>query len=86
MNKPKEADMRKALPKIKKRINAFLVGEEGKISKQALITTGAFIGAAVFSTIISSKPSVADHSSHDNHGNEHQSHDSHGSHGSHTSW
>ena len=31
------------IPKIKKKVNAFLVGEEGKISKESLIKTGAML-------------------------------------------
>ena len=31
------------IPKIKKKVNAFLVGEEGKISKESLIKTGAVL-------------------------------------------
>jgi len=30
-------------PQIKKKVNAFLVGEEGKISKESLIKTGAIL-------------------------------------------
>jgi hypothetical protein len=37
--------MSDVLPEIKKKVNAFLVGEEGKISKKSLMKAGAFIGA-----------------------------------------
>jgi hypothetical protein len=34
------------LPQVKRRISDFIAGEEGKISKQSLLTMGAFIGSA----------------------------------------
>ena len=40
------------LPKIKKRISNFLASEEGKISKQSLLTIGAFLGTASIGTAI----------------------------------
>lgn len=87
------------LPEVKKKVNAFLVGEEGKISKKSLIKTGAFLGAiAVGSAVLSSSASAqATHSntisgSFDGATNtisgthtHHGSHSSHGSHGSHGS-
>ena len=43
------------IPKIKKKINAFLIGEEGKISKESLLKTGMVITAfAVGSAIAAS--------------------------------
>ena len=41
------------LPKIKKRITSFLLSEEGKISKQALLTTGAFLAGATIGAVSS---------------------------------
>jgi hypothetical protein len=35
--------MKSKLPKIKKELAAFLVGEEGRISKQYVLTIGAFL-------------------------------------------
>lgn len=84
-------------PKIKKRVSSFLVGEDGKISKQALVSLGAFLGGGVLAGILMSKEASA-HTQHDNsltlgysqttatatHGH-HVSHVSHGSHGSHSS-
>lgn len=56
------------IPIIKKRMHAFLVGEEGKISKQALLTVGVLLGSAAVSTILSSDD-VAAHSHHSSHSN-----------------
>lgn len=41
MKKEKKGEL---IPKIKKKINAFLIGEEGKISKQALMKAGVIAG------------------------------------------
>jgi hypothetical protein len=35
------------IPKLQKKIGAFLMGEEGKISKKKLMTTGLILSAAV---------------------------------------
>ena len=43
------------LPKIKKKVNAFLVGEEGKISKESLIKTGALLSMFVLGALKSAK-------------------------------
>jgi len=43
------------LPKIKKRISNFILKEEGRISKQSLISMGAFLGGAVIGVINSGK-------------------------------
>ena len=43
------------IPKIKKKVNAFLVGEEGKISKQSLLKAGAILGAIALGSVIASK-------------------------------
>lgn len=47
------------LPKLKKRITSFLVGEEGKISKQSLLSLGAFIGTGVLGGILAAKDASA---------------------------
>tara|TARA_Y100000310_G_C20001758_1_gene498837 strand:+ start:213 stop:476 length:264 start_codon:yes stop_codon:yes gene_type:complete len=78
------------LPKIKKDVNAFLVGEEGKISKQSLMKTGAML-----TLVAATAEDVAAHGSHTNSMSlgwssfesqgshaDHYSHASHGSHGS----
>lgn len=46
-------------PKIKKRLGSFLVGEDGKISKQALVALGAFLGSGVLAGILLSKEGSA---------------------------
>ena len=34
------------IPKVKKRVNSFLVGEEGKISKQSVLAVGTVLAAS----------------------------------------
>ena len=91
----KKEDIKSKIPKIKKKIYAFLVGEEGKISKQSLLKAGIVLGTL---GILSGKfcsatdtlslgtydgsSATATHTSHSSH----SSHSSHGSHGSHGSW
>ncbi|MBW2977577.1 hypothetical protein KY331_01910 [Candidatus Woesearchaeota archaeon] len=43
------------IPKIKKKVNAFLVGEEGKISKESLIKTGALLSMFALGALKSAK-------------------------------
>jgi len=43
--------MKSKIPKIKKKLSNYLMSEEGKISKQALLTTGAFLAGATLGTI-----------------------------------
>ena len=57
--------MKPGIPKIKKKINAFLVGEEGKISKQSLLKVGAMLGGAALGTVLSARKAYAGHSSSD---------------------
>jgi len=38
------------IPEIKREISSFLVGEEGKISKQHILTIGAFLVLSAFFT------------------------------------
>lgn len=68
------------LPKAKKSIKNYIMGEDGKISKQSMLTLGAFFGASAFASIVSTKNVQAQHVSH----GAHCSHSSHGSHGSHS--
>jgi hypothetical protein len=79
------------LPKIKKKVNAFLVGEEGKISKKSLLKVGAVLSTIALGSALSAEKTKAElcsgsgsatHASHSSHG----SHSSHSSHGSHASW
>ncbi len=48
--------------KTKRNIKAFLVSEEGKISKEALLKTGVFLTGAAVSAILSTHPAQAAHS------------------------
>ena len=43
------------LPKIKKKITGFLLNEEGKISKQSMLSLGSFISAAVIGGVLATK-------------------------------
>jgi hypothetical protein len=40
------------MPQVRKRISNFLSGEEGKISKQSLITMGAFLSGAAIGSMV----------------------------------
>jgi hypothetical protein len=51
--------MKSKIPKIKKKISSYLLSEEGKISKQALLTMGAFLGGAAIGTLIGSEDVAA---------------------------
>ena len=48
------------IPKLKKKISAFLVSEEGKMSKESLIKTGAIIGAIALSSALAANNAAAD--------------------------
>lgn len=56
--------MKSKLPKLKKKISNYLLSEEGKISKQALLTMGAFLGGAALGSVHSIPEAGA--ASHDN--------------------
>lgn len=43
------------LPKVKKRISNFIFKEEGRISKQSLVSMGAFLGGGVVGLLNSTK-------------------------------
>ena len=92
--------MKKNVPEIKKKVNAFLLGEQGKMSKDSIIKAGLLVGAFAVGVAINAKKTEApvNHSnslsaSYDsgtgaasaNHSH-HASHSSHGSHGSHAQW
>lgn len=88
------------IPQIKKKINAFLVGEEGKISKASLLKGGVILSLIALSPILSSKAASAQtsHSNdlslnyqsgsatgvHNHHGS-HSSHSAHSAHSAHSS-
>lgn len=87
------------IPKLKKKINAFLTKEDGKISKENLVKTGVLLGAVSLGSVLAAKNTAAAviHSnslgvSYDSAGStatgthgHHASHSSHSSHGSHGS-
>jgi len=52
-----------AIPKIKKRISSFIFNEEGKISKQSLISLGAFLGGSALGSILFGERANAQHTS-----------------------
>ena len=89
------------IPQVRKKLGAFLIGEEGKITKEAIFKIGAVVGAIAVAT----KGALAGHSNFCNHGDafptypevnvnvakaEHSDgcgHQSHAHHGSHhSSW
>ncbi len=43
------------LPKLKKKLSAYILGEDGKIPKQALLAMGAFLGSGVLSSLLMSQ-------------------------------
>jgi len=47
--------MKVKIPKIKKKISDYLLSEEGKISKQALLTMGAILGGASIAATLLAK-------------------------------
>lgn len=47
-------------PKLKKKVFSFLVGEEGKISKQSLLSLSAFLGASAVVGSLSAESVHAD--------------------------
>jgi hypothetical protein len=48
-------------PKIKKKISGFLLNEEGKVTKQSLVSLGSFLSAAVIGGALATKSVAADH-------------------------
>jgi hypothetical protein len=65
--KPKE--MPKVIPEIKKKISSYLKLEEGKISKDAVLTVGAFVTSAAASAALLAKTVSADHTNTPTHTN-----------------
>jgi len=53
-------DNNNKIPQIKKKISAYVLGEEGKISKQSIITLGAFLGAAALGGVLTAKDAKAE--------------------------
>ncbi len=58
--------MKKLLPKIKKSIKGYALNEDGKISKQSLITMGALIGSGALTGVLKANDAVAHGNSHAN--------------------
>lgn len=46
-------------PKLHKKINAFLIGEEGKISKETLFKTGVFASSMALAALLSAQGAQA---------------------------
>lgn len=51
--------MKNSFPKIKKKVSSFLLGEEGKITKESLIKSGAFLGGVALSGALMAKSASA---------------------------
>ena len=47
------------LPKLKKKVTAFLVGEEGKVSKESVLKAGVILSSLALSSAILSKDATA---------------------------
>ncbi|MBW2979910.1 hypothetical protein KY360_00655 [Candidatus Woesearchaeota archaeon] len=56
--------MKMKIPQLKKKVNAFLIGEEGKISKESLLKVGALLSGAALGIALASKKAYANHVSH----------------------
>ena len=53
--------MASSIPKVKKAISSFLLGEEGKISKQSILSMGLFLGTVALATAASSDEAAGWH-------------------------
>ncbi|MFP4424138.1 MAG: hypothetical protein ACLFP2_02805 [Candidatus Woesearchaeota archaeon] len=40
------------IPKVPKKVSAYLLGEDGKISKQSIMALGSFLGSAAIGSIL----------------------------------
>lgn len=49
------------IPEIRKKITSFLLSEEGKISKQSLLSLGSFLSAVVIGGVLATKQAAAQH-------------------------
>lgn len=82
--------MKSGIPKLKKKIGAFFVGEEGKISKNSLlkiggVLTGLSSAALVMGGTTTTNELITTYSG-DTATSSHSNHVSHASHGSHSSY
>ena len=58
------------IPKLKKKVHAFLIGEEGKISKESLLKAGTILGIiAISGTLNVNDTTASTHSDSLNHAN-----------------
>lgn len=67
------------IPQIKKTISSFLLSEEGKITKQSILSMGLFLGSVAITTALTSDDAAGWHGSHSSH-TSHTSHSSHNQH------
>ncbi len=58
------------LPEIKRKISSYLTAEDGKITKESLLTVGAFVTSAAASAALLSKTVSAGHTNHPTHDND----------------
>ena len=56
-----EKEAKLNIPVIKKKISSYLSSEDGKITKEALLTVGAFVTSAAASAALLSKSVAAQH-------------------------
>ncbi len=94
----KSRAVKSKLPEIKKTISAFLVGEEGKISKQSIVKAGVILSAVSLGIVKSTSAEITHENTmgeltyqggvastgHAHHAS-HSAHSAHSSHGSHDS-
>jgi hypothetical protein len=58
-----------AFPEIKKKISSYLTLEDGKITKESIMTIGAFVTSAAASAALLAKTASAGHTNKPLHGN-----------------
>ena len=71
--------MKDKIPHIKKTISSFLLSEEGKITKQSILSMGLFLGSVAITTALTADDAAGWHGSHSSHSS-HTSHSSHNQH------
>ena len=63
------------IPKIKKKVNSFLISEEGRITKNSLLKMGSLLSAATLGAVLNNEIVSADwHQSDANSGPSHNNH------------
>jgi len=58
------ADSKAKIPQIRRTLDGYLGGEEGKISKSAVLAFGGTLASTILSTLLLSEPVSAHHSWH----------------------